>query len=883
MCRNLSGPSLWVGCAIVGLVLPLMNLSCATAADTPPSESTIEGWINDLDKADPLVREDAIEALGKAKAKSALPRLEKLLDDPEPAIRRRAAIALWRIDGRAKPALSALIEILKDAKQPGRLDALRTLTEIDVSGEFVGPLAIRLLSENDLRMRNSAKHVLQIGGPKTVSAILEALSGAPPAIQRELIEILKRHRSRSPGVEVALEKLLPKSADPIRLAIFDAMLELGFAIRTDHVKMLLAIAKNSDAPAQTEALTIGLRVRPVAKDLAPIYQLGLKDPSSLIRIRSVESLWQLDRNSLKGHMPMVAEALKRPGDAGTFMGITQSLERIAPEAQDLAPAIIGLADTPGPRQTTEKSMLLRLLRKCGDPGLKYLAAQLGSPNVNIAQSAATALGESGAAALPYLKAVMSDKSNATARRAAFLAIAFMRDDAAKFKSQLMEALSDSDLAVRGNAAAALARISSDPAKVVARFLEILRDPQQSLPARMSIADSLRWMGPRAKGAVPELRNLAKTDPTYLRTIATLALWRIEGDTAENRADLIRCMTAGENIGAAVPNPLLEPLIRAGVGKAELIAALQEGAKQSSEARRSVLRTVGWYFPTSKEVLPFLNESLQDANESVRLEAAIAMTRFGKDGSAALPILINWAKAKAGPRKRLVGASVLDAIARLGPDAKEALPILLEHWKGPYRDAHRVSLAAAIVAVDRKRGDEQFRWLTDTLKANSSEETQLEAVVVLDRIDPKNPDLVPVLKRLIESPTQFISSRAMESLAELSCAGLTISSVRKQLGSSDPYVRLLAAEWLWKFDRHVGELVPVLGKLAEVRLASGRVDEVHRIYVGPYTIAARAASLLGAIGLDAAGALPELRRCADERDEELRRNATDAIRQITAGK
>src|SRR5262245_55354907 len=59
----------------------------------------LQAWLADLDDADLLIREEAIEVLGQVgpRAKAALPKLRAYLKDENRPLRTRAALALWRI------------------------------------------------------------------------------------------------------------------------------------------------------------------------------------------------------------------------------------------------------------------------------------------------------------------------------------------------------------------------------------------------------------------------------------------------------------------------------------------------------------------------------------------------------------------------------------------------------------------------------------------------------------------------------------------------------------------------------------------------------------------------------------------------------------------
>ncbi len=57
----------------------------------------------------------------------AVPALRKLLDDPNPAVQKRAALALGMIGPDAEPAIPALLKILQDPDSPVYLAVLEAL------------------------------------------------------------------------------------------------------------------------------------------------------------------------------------------------------------------------------------------------------------------------------------------------------------------------------------------------------------------------------------------------------------------------------------------------------------------------------------------------------------------------------------------------------------------------------------------------------------------------------------------------------------------------------------------------------------------------------------------------------------------------------------
>src|SRR4051794_40959580 len=89
-------------------ILILLSSPLAWAAEPVTfARRPLDSWVADLDDKDPLVREEALEVLAQLgpKAKAAVPKLERLAKAAGEAERRRAAFALWKVDGRAEAAI----------------------------------------------------------------------------------------------------------------------------------------------------------------------------------------------------------------------------------------------------------------------------------------------------------------------------------------------------------------------------------------------------------------------------------------------------------------------------------------------------------------------------------------------------------------------------------------------------------------------------------------------------------------------------------------------------------------------------------------------------------------------------------------------------------
>lgn len=94
------------------------------------------------------MREAAADALGRI-GEPAVPELVRMLQDPDPALRRQAADVLARIGPRAGAAVPQLTLALDDADPQVRRSAARALGQIGPDAAAAVPTLMRILREDE--------------------------------------------------------------------------------------------------------------------------------------------------------------------------------------------------------------------------------------------------------------------------------------------------------------------------------------------------------------------------------------------------------------------------------------------------------------------------------------------------------------------------------------------------------------------------------------------------------------------------------------------------------------------------------------------------------------------------------------------------------------
>lgn len=114
-----------------------------------------------------------------ARARAAVPALTEALKDPLPAVRRLAVIALVEMGVEARPALPCLTQALYDGHQGVRCRAILALGEIGPDARVAAPALVQLLQDPIPLVRRWAAWALgEIGptAPASIPALIEALA-----------------------------------------------------------------------------------------------------------------------------------------------------------------------------------------------------------------------------------------------------------------------------------------------------------------------------------------------------------------------------------------------------------------------------------------------------------------------------------------------------------------------------------------------------------------------------------------------------------------------------------------------------------------------------------------------------------------------------------
>jgi serine/threonine-protein kinase len=181
-----------------------------------------QGLEDQLKSSNKLIRQAALTAIARTKARPNVELLANLLRDPDLDVQNKAVDALIRVNH--PDTMRHLVEVLKDESEYTRRAAVEVLNEIGTPESIKDLLGA--LRDDDWWVRARATDALaKIGGPKVVDAVLQLVNDEDEEIRRSAIEILN-----TTGDERAVSTLIKATRDEdwwVRERAADALAELG--------------------------------------------------------------------------------------------------------------------------------------------------------------------------------------------------------------------------------------------------------------------------------------------------------------------------------------------------------------------------------------------------------------------------------------------------------------------------------------------------------------------------------------------------------------------------------------------------------------------------------------------------------------------------------
>ncbi len=282
--------------------------------DQPNVHAALESQLGDSNK---LIRQAALNAIGKMNARPNIEVLTKLLCDPDIDVQNKAVDIIIRVNH--PDTVKNLVTALKDESEYTRRAAVEVLNEIGDARAIKDLLEV--LGDDDWWVRARATDALaKIGGPKVVSAVLELINDKDEEIRRAAIEILNSTKD-----ERAVKTLI------------GATLDSDWWVRERAADALAAIGDTRALPALTKMLRGDARSMPSA--IRGIAKLGgsaevktlqemLLRPEREVQIEAITALTRLaDANNGMDVRERIAKLANSP-DKTVKMAVANAIKAL---------------------------------------------------------------------------------------------------------------------------------------------------------------------------------------------------------------------------------------------------------------------------------------------------------------------------------------------------------------------------------------------------------------------------------------------------------------------------------------------------------------------------------------------------------------------------
>jgi HEAT repeat protein len=323
-------------------------------------------------------------------------------------------------------------------------------------------------------------------------------------------------------------------------------------------------------------------------------------------------------------------------------------------------------------------------------------------------------------------------------------------------------LKDRDPAVRALAARLLEHVGAKAAPAIPVLIETLSDSDDEV--QYAALEALESIG---RAVVPAVLRAMTNERTRLRGGATSLAARMAGEDERLLPGLLKAMRD--------PSPYVRRCATFGLGKMRrhpdevvpvLIAALSDQAEAKEEPTapaldrrstdgplcRSAALALGNMGPSARAAIPALLKSLNDPDQGLSAVSCYALVKIDPQDKRIVPSLVEVLKGQS-PGSRADAAS---ALGRIGPQAKAAVSALLEALKAKdERDPERAqslreAAAYALGRIDWQT-EETVPALAEALKAPDRDGSLRRTIVrALTQLGPKAKRAIPALIDLIES-------------------------------------------------------------------------------------------------------------------------------------
>jgi HEAT repeat protein len=555
--------------------------------------------------------------------REAVPKLRGMIVDPDPKIRRYAALALGRIGMVTGDTLELVRSRLDDSDASVRSYAFVAFSMLCQNQDDLQAVAARLLVDPDDDLQHRAHRFLAELGRDAVPKVVALLKSENPDARRHAVGILVWiHRNREPlGIADEVRPLLNDPDGEIRASAIQAVVEWE-AAEPDEALVWLR-------DENLRVVDSGLRAidwdHPVAASAIPDL-CRLLETTHGDRRRTVLGALRAQKTAARSAIRLILPLAAAPGEIG------ESHERFGPTREELIETLaeIGAGGDDMSRLLTPHLMDAHYGRwACG------LLSRTSPDDARLYVSRVL---------LPQLA---RDRSSVDPQVLA--ALAGIGPQAQQAVPALIPLIDDPDCSVALAAIETLAAIGPDGAAgavpYLVRHIEHL-DPAVPLTA---LIETLGGVGPAARAAVPGLVALLESshalapategreiEVDWFRHRLILALGRVGNQDPRALAalDALLKSESWQDRGAAA-----EALAFRGTATPELLAELVDRlGDREAYVRASAALAIGGLAGDRAAAVEPLSQALTDTNAFVQTAAAIALEECGAPAAPAASAL-----------------------------------------------------------------------------------------------------------------------------------------------------------------------------------------------------------------------------------------------------
>jgi len=264
---------------------------------------------------DETIRLQIVSILGSVKPESlrdSLPTLADVLkDDKSSAVKAATANLIGKLGELAKPALSGLVRVLKDADASVRAAAVEAIGQTGAEAKSAVNDMLPLLKDADASVRYSTVYALGRFGP-----------AAAPAVP-DLLQVLERDESVDARHEVA--RTLALIGSPSGKTILPALIRALQNDKSDEVRRQLA-------------LTLA-RMGDIKGEMKEILGILKNDKDRTVRLYLIRSIPKCIGSAMKEYVKDYADWLGKEPDADARLAIIQELGALGPAAKEALDAL----------------------------------------------------------------------------------------------------------------------------------------------------------------------------------------------------------------------------------------------------------------------------------------------------------------------------------------------------------------------------------------------------------------------------------------------------------------------------------------------------------------------------------------------------------------